>query len=206
MMTKLTPLSMNNVCPAASRRRFGSKRYSAIRWYISVSNIFVRCCLIESQSSLVPPTFASHGAARCCHQYRARSVILERHRNRRKATRRRHRQRAALAAQADVPFDRVTRLAVCRACVRVSSEGGRSRRRARGGGQHAARSGRTVGTVMFFQSFVFCFPINNDFFSVFFSVFFLVIRFDSKDIRDRRPRRRRSRVPARLRRRRSNNQ
>jgi hypothetical protein len=38
--------------------------------------------------------------------------------------------------------------------------------------EHAARSGRTVGTVMFFQSFVFCFPINNDFFSVFFSVFF----------------------------------
>jgi hypothetical protein len=37
---------------------------------ISVSNIFVRCCLIESQSSIVPPTFASHGAARCCHQYR----------------------------------------------------------------------------------------------------------------------------------------
>jgi hypothetical protein len=78
---------------------------------------------------------------------------------------------AALAAQADVPFDRATRLAVRRACVRVSSEGGRSRRRARGGGQHAVRSGRTVGTVMFFQSFVFCFPINNDFFLFFFLFF-----------------------------------
>jgi hypothetical protein len=48
----------------------GSKRYSAQYDGISVSNIFVRCCLIESQSSIVPPTFASHGAARCCHQYR----------------------------------------------------------------------------------------------------------------------------------------
>ena len=31
--------------------------------YFSI-NIFVRCCLIESQSSRVPPTFASHSAAR----------------------------------------------------------------------------------------------------------------------------------------------
>jgi hypothetical protein len=46
---------------------------------------------------------------------------------------------AALAAQADVPFDRATRLAVRRACVRVSSEGGRSRRRARGGGHRRRR-------------------------------------------------------------------
>jgi hypothetical protein len=37
--------------------------------------------------------------------------------------------------------------------------------------EHAARSGRTVGTVMFFQSFVFCLPINNDFF-LFFIIFF----------------------------------
>jgi hypothetical protein len=75
MMTKPTPLSMNNVCLLCVSSSIcscatGSKRYSAlrIRWYISVSNIFVRCCLIESQSSTVPPTFASH--ARCCHQYR----------------------------------------------------------------------------------------------------------------------------------------
>jgi hypothetical protein len=81
MMTKPTSLSMNNTsASSASRRRFAAApqlvpndtvpcEYDGI----SVSNIFVRCCLIESQSSIVPPTFASHGAARsarCCHQYR----------------------------------------------------------------------------------------------------------------------------------------